>query len=308
MKGLSKKKKALGIVLLLMLCFATLVILHITGIIGSNNPTNDLKKENLKGKVKSVITKVESSEESVSIITGEYDFGNYVQLYNRSGNLKEVLAYLNDVKDKPEFHLQFKYSFFKQQLKEITYLDSVNSKRKFTYDEMGKLIQVSSEPKGSFVDTTYTYNESGMVIEKLAFIEGGDYPNKIRYEYNDEGKISKITQEIIAKDDYEYTYTSNNAVVISVYGISSFSGERKELTNRVLPEFDSNNNISRVVKLQYDDSEDLENGRLRRKPEQRSVLIYKYEYDKYGNWIRKTISLLGEAIVIKTREIEYYFL
>lgn len=44
-KGLSKKKKTLGVVLFLMLCFATLVILQITGIIGSNNKTNDLPKK-----------------------------------------------------------------------------------------------------------------------------------------------------------------------------------------------------------------------------------------------------------------------
>lgn len=230
---------------------------------------NDLKKNNLKGKVKSM-------EEAVYDVVekdGEIEKSNlnwkHLIVYNREGNKMMKKTYKLD--GSVEDVYMYKYDRKGRLIEELgtDAAGEYSTKMVYEYDDKGRMIEDNlwtPEYAHPISTSTYEYDEKGMLTESIIWYTSKK--NRVMwkyvYEYNDKG------QESVSK-----TYKEDGSL------------ERKNI-------FEYNNKgdmISMVVESDRFDP---------------SRHTYNYEYDEKGNWIRRIQTDQGEPYQIIERTIEYY--
>lgn len=185
----------------------------------------------------------------------------------------------------------------------------------FFFDEEGELIQLNKED----LTTINKYDINGNIIE--SFVVGNKDVNGYKYfykydsignlieqrklpSYGDEEKISFIYNNsnlLIEKRFYLEKFASGNDKELFAYDGNGFLIARRGFRGNIirsLSEYlnDDKGNIVRVIRTYFNDDGTL-NGKSKDTSE--------YEYDSFGNWIRK-IEVRSRVGHIKEREIIYY--
>ena len=246
---------------------------------------NDLEKENLKGKVKSIVTmNVEKKETKAATfneqgnLTGEYRYMKIMDEfypvktyeYHSNGNLSMVTEFTDagEPKKKQKFndkgHITEEYSCFatfengKKVFKEKkTYA--------YTTNEYGDVVKKASLTNDSY--TEYEYDAAGNVTLE-SYVDRSpslntSYSRKFKHKYDGDGRL--IWKEYIAMGRLtadEYFYDENGRVIqIKYYSMKKKEGSNKE---ELALQWDT--------KMEYDEHNN-------------NTLRGLYEYDRKGNWI-----------------------
>lgn len=269
-------------------------------------PENDLSKENLFGKVKSVETTKYQVIDSLGTIVKD-GISRYeptvLDEYNEFGNLEKTKKY---ILDNPNRYARVSYTYneINKLIKEDYYSidDSLTGEVSYKYDENNNLIEMitNNEYKRFNLKYIYKYDNQNNLIEELFY---GDstyvYKGKELKKYNSKNKITESNQ-----------YNSKGNL-----SYRRFYDRKENLTEKI--EYDSLNvRFKRTYK--YDDKGNLtEHIKMNDKGEILLKSVYKYKYDKKGNWTEKMYlenenhlkgiyraGYLSEYII--ERKIEYY--
>jgi len=201
---------------------------------------NDLSREELKGRVKSVSSKTfEISGDTNNYVQGKLtkeefqlfnENGNFLEdsesdtdktddqhidfkktyVYDPNGNLDEMILFMNGF-----FFEKTKFSYDKKGNKIEEFIKGIDSKTivKNTFDENNNMIL--KEELNSYLSkklpTKYTYNEKGFLIEELYGYPAK--PKRTAVVYDDRGLLIEYTDyeiregiqdEIVFKESYKY--------------------------------------------------------------------------------------------------------
>ena len=169
---------------------------------------NDLTKENLKGKVKSIKeTTYEAVEKFGQIEKGDvlYDRDFSFTIYDKNGNKIEKNYYFSD-----GLYSKYTYKYDKKgntiEINNYNSNGSIHEKYTFKYDEKGNNIEQNNyKYDGSFLyKYTYKYDEKGNNIEKNNYDSNGRLDSKYTYEYD---KNNNWTQRIEYKNTIPHRIT-----------------------------------------------------------------------------------------------------
>jgi hypothetical protein len=233
---------------------------------------NDLKENNLKGKVKSMEEAVYDVVEKDGGIEKSSLNWKHLVIYNKDGNkiMKKTYKLDGSLEDVYKFIYDEKGRLLEEVGGDVAgkYL----TKMIYEYDNKGGMIEDNLwAPKYShpIITRTHKYDEKGRLIESIDWwsYRKSKVMWKYVYEYNDNGKVSI---EKLYKDD---------------------RGRIKEWVNTSYEYNENGDKIREVIKSARFDP---------------SIYTFKYKYDEKGNWIRRIQTDQGEPYQIMERTIEYY--
>lgn len=263
---------------------------------------NDLSKENLFGKVKSVETKEFYAIDSSGVVVKDGISKSkpiVLNEYNKWGNLEKTTKFLLD---NPQRNTKIIYSYNERNklLKEEYYSvnDSLSSEVFYKYDENNNLIEwiTYNDARLFNLKYIYKYDNQNNLIEELFY---GDstyvYWGKEVYHYDNQNKTKKISQynseEILRREMIydkkenlieETEYDSLNVRFKWTYKYDNKGNEIEE--NR----FGADGSFHFKHISKYDDKGNLtERTEFNKNNNPVETEIYKYKYDKKGNWIEK---------------------
>jgi len=182
------------------------------------------------------------------------------------------------------------------------------------------------------------YNEDGNLIETIGFNENGDTAVVSRFKYDRQSKcigIDKYSKnstagkekniyegnlikevkvynefnELVTTCQYEYSgnYISsgkicdNHGDIMSSFNNFFLNGQLDSLVER-----DNNGQPVTISKYYRNQDQDvIASILLYPKSQEAFKLIYEYEYDSVGNWIKQTQKIDGDIVQIVIRNIEY---
>jgi len=263
---------------------------------------NDLSKENLFGKVKSVETTtfyaIDSSgtivkngvSEVFPIIMNEYnEFGNLVK--TKKFNFKYPKRYNRNI---------FSYNNLNKLVEEKFYFNDNQLYRNvfYTYNEINNLVEVNINdnlPEGlSNVKKILKYDDKNNLIEEL-YYENSIYLMKEVFKYDVENKITESRyyfeesirykkiydkkENLIEEIEYD-SLTNVKAKWSYIYDKKGNEIEARRVLKdtvfhfKIISKYDKYNNP--IQKINFSNKDVADSGN-----------IYKYEYDKKGNWIKK---------------------
>lgn len=167
------------------------------------------------------------------------------------------------------------------------------------------------------------YNEKGPLIKNTSIENGDTIVWTSKQEYN---KHNKITFEEVTPSNgeepkfFSYEYDSLGNVVQSINGnkwmrhkaISKYKNHHLVLDSLFVISADEKEHLSEIT--EYDNFLNPINVKIYEESELNRELKNRYEMDKYGNWIRKVVSLKEHfansksftPAYVETREIEYW--
>jgi hypothetical protein len=193
--------------------------------------------------------------------------------------------------------------------------------------------------KGDCSQITVLYNEDGYTIESVKIGVNGDTMNTSRYIYNEIGKCTGIenysrrnlaSRELNTIENGHVTgvkIVDNNGNPMNTYlfGYKNdllTDGKILNSENKVLSTFenrykngkikteivkDSEGNISSITRNRYNSHGDvIETIIGHPKDNSEYSLVYEYEYDREGNWTKRTQIYNDDIIKISVRDIHYY--
>lgn len=240
----------------------------------------DLKKENLKGNVQSVLTKKYSVVENFGEIQKEKMLENKLFLYDDSGNITEERIY--NKSDKLENVIQFTYND-KGKKTFKRYKESApngTSLVEFGYDENGYLVyERSFNQEGELMNmvTVYINNKNGILIAREFLVATTDKNDKV--VFNDEGEIKDLQGIIFTTFEY-----NTNGQVVKEKTID-FLGE-----STVNYSYNHNGDVIEEDRFNYGE---------------KHIHKLEYTYDSHNNWITR-IEYQGIKPITKTERIIKY--
>ncbi|MFK8271821.1 hypothetical protein [Capnocytophaga stomatis] len=248
-----------------------IILLAITAIslIGcnSNKENNDWKRDNLKGRVKSInIRFYEAIEKFGQIEKGErfeQDELNKFTRYNKEGNKEEEIFYNRD--------------------------ESLKGTVKYKYDNKGNTSELIFyfNDGTSLLGTKYKYDEKGNKIEENNYQTDGEIDSKVTFLYDNKNNLiekNEYMSDGSLKYRWKYTYNKGFNTEIKVYG--------------------SNGDFRGQMTFSYNEKGDvLEENQKGKNYEMR--MVYK-DYDLHSNWTRQIWYEKGKPKGIVEREIQYY--
>lgn len=263
---------------------------------------NDVKKEGLFGKVKSV------------------SFANY--------DVKELDGqYLKGQKKQESFfddYVVTDYNINGNRILE-TYKKTDNSIRKtikYTYNEKNQVTEISTDKFGK---EKFEYNEKSQLINHTSFDENGRIDNFITYSYD---TLGNLLEEKFTNFTYKYFYNSNKLKIkLEKYDNDDIS-KGKIFKSKVEPtsfneyKYDTENRISEkteISKTRKDEESYLYDNfgnilveiiNIDKKNDGSSYSTimrkYIYKYDENQNWISRILIVDNKPIAFDERIIEYY--
>lgn len=297
---------------------------------------NSLKREGLKGNVKTI----KMIEEEGGIIRDYNELGNIITTtYFQNNHYSYIYDILEDTKlFVPPFNYEDELHFHRGKT-ELTYnydnygkLNSI-SDIIFKYDDEGKLIE---KLWGDDIVIKYKWQNNKLIAKNIYKANGDIYyyytidyienkkiikeyeghhrynePDKIySLEYNDSGKLIfyKLVNSVNYSNAWGFDewhdntkyYEYKNDLLISITTDKKMAtpilanNYKKYVTSKQLFHYDSHNNILYIETDSY--------GRNN----YRHDIEWKYEYDSYGNWIKRTeydVKIGDIKITTKKREI-----
>lgn len=305
---------------------------------------NDWEYDNLKGKVKSIRVipyyfSMENKGERIKIEDfgcdcecGELDDAffnlsnknlirtfmflrdrcyNYMKYYDTCGNLVKYITFIQGssykhtaivikedssylVLDKNNNVIQARqpntyypclsYSYDKRN--NIIEIKDSNIDITFEYDSNNNLVKANmSNSEGYNKVALYKYDKENRLIKFKSYnLKDNEDDIKASYRYDRQGRLIKKKYKCIEGSYTEkYTYKNNKRIQAILFNDSG---------NSYITEYDDNNNVIKGI-----DNQDI-------------YSINKYDYDKYGNWIKQYVfnidNKVPECIEIIERKIEYY--
>lgn len=204
----------------------------------------------------------------------------------------------------------------------------------YQYDNNGNIINKFHRFKKKFQmdDTTinyYYYDSSKVLIKEVCF-------STLDYRNRKQNMTQKWTKRRFFPDSssnllfyrFEYTYTGSPKYTISVYFSPKQLISRKsydDTDSLIYEEIHEYDSLNRIIsdKYYYNNDRSCDDIRLYEYDNQNNLVYYKvfcgdqlrvfdrYEYDKYGNWIRKieiddSYGFRYDVENLIVREIEYY--
>lgn len=248
---------------------------------------NNLGSLNLKGKVKTLISKsYQILPNNEKIMTGKYKYS-----FNVDGNYLFTEFYDQD--DLLQFYTEFKYSQDGQLLEALTY-DNVNDKPlRDVYEYSNNLCIGSSK-----------YSEDGECIWMKTYEYDSDNKKIKEVSYNDKGNkksekyFSYINSLLVEENEYDPT---NKLITKQIMRYNN---------RKLIIETDKTNNsgITTTTKYFYDSKQNLKKIECFENGKKNSSSIY--TLDKQGNAIEVISTTIYNNVQLKyfsTYEIEYYW-
>lgn len=328
-KKIKQNKMKIKISSLIVLFLSVFSVFSQNPFVRENNKT-DVEREGLKGNVKQIEQNCfYAKEESGKIKKGENMktvspidvYGNYLFLFDKNGNKIEErwrdtasvqFSKTINVYDEKGNNIEtnaYNRSGTKiitktvsrfDDKKNILELDSyeydgtLKSKTVFTYDNNGKMVAaIEYNGDGSTsVKYKWSYNYRGSISEEQRLNKSGDLDSRITYVYDD--KENKIEMKQYLKTDTTFYWKE-------VYKYD----EGGRMIGKDIDCFEKFQNT--IETYQYD-SKANKTGRDLHEKNGEVYLAYRweYEYDKYGNWIKKIEFKNNSPKIIITRMIVYF--
>lgn len=233
---------------------------------------NDLQEANLKGKVKSVREiDYEAIQEAGQIKKGKV-------LEGAESEVSNVLTSYNE----QGYLVGREYYNFGYSLK-ISY----------KYDAEGSMVEESQYNSDGKLDSQtlykYKYDEKGNVVEKVRSDAEGNLDSKITYRYDNKGNL--VEEKWYYPDgtlSWHLTYRYND----KGYKVEEITNSVEQSPSKITYKYDDKGSNTEREEYFYN------SGLVRYKNQ--------YEYDSYGNWIKRIKYVDGTLSIITERTIEYY--
>lgn len=264
-----------------------------------NSKENDLKKENLKGKVKSIHTVWYRGVEKFGEISKDKHISSFKKIFNDAGYIVEdkSFGYAEDptrkniyIYDDKNRLIEQKRENFDQQFKSWW---GESFRHVYKYDEKGNRIEEALydiyNQKGIYSVEKYAYDNKGNMIEMNEYNSDGNLEKKIKYSYDNKGnKIeeNEYNQDGKPESRWRYKYDSFGNQIEA----SSFDFEKDKFNFTITRRFDKQGNEVESSDDGYNSNKDN----------------YEYEYDNNKNWIKSVYYRDGKLHSITERTIEYY--
>ncbi|MRM82250.1 hypothetical protein [Riemerella anatipestifer] len=215
-------------------------------------------------------------------------------------NLKEKVKYLSEItydvveengtlqKGNLKDHLEYRFHEQGHKVEEIWYrLDNSSLKWTYKYDSVRKRIEACATPDDYFF--TYKYDEQSNKTEVNKYIDG-IWVWEERFKYDTQNNLIEAIifhlGDLYGQKNYQYD-AQGNRIEVNTYVPDG------SLYNKKVYRYDEKGNEIEVKTYNS-------YGRLESKQ------AYQYQYDKQGNWIKKTEYEDNKPIQITEREIQYY--
>lgn len=273
---------------------------------------NDLEIAGLKGKVKSITLKqsLSSDDEMYIAEIHKYNLLGYEvekeEFYNGEHKEKYTRDNKNNIIEKKGHGVNaegfnddwmIKNKFNNQnKLIESTHFsgNKISTINEFKYDDNGNLISdITTYPKEDTDEnsTSYKYDENNNIIEmieKTSIIKKNNPSyNKLVFKY-DSNNNKVYESEVDEKGDTgisrEFKYDDNNNIIEEKYTY--------------------NNGKPFITKYYYNEDKLVEEKLFNKEGSLDGITSY--EYDKVGNWIKKTNNSTNGKLSVTVRLIEYY--
>ena len=186
-------------------------------------------------------------------------------------------------------------------LRRVVYCDTTGQELqevRYKYDSLGVLIHTSryrinkNEP---IQENTYTRDrrKRTLTVEMVAFQDSLD--DHIVYNFNKEGHVEDIsnydaTGALLSRDFYKYDENNRCTEIIYTEGVDE--------------------NYRRTEQFRYDSDGNTIECRTLHITTERQRLIYVYDFDTYGNWVKRHVyNITGktaELLQVVSREIVYF--
>jgi len=162
---------------------------------------------------------------------------------------------------------------------------------KYTLDDGGKITEMDLyKSDGSLISKNMRkYDANGNLIESDSYDNGGNNAGKSTFVYDDKGNLTVSSN-----------YNSSGVLVVrTIFTQYDNTGEYNEETF-----------TSPIFKYhhlyKHDDKGNMTEMKVLNKDGSTLDFTYQYEYDKMGNWIRKTVFKDDKLQSILEQEIQYY--
>lgn len=250
---------------------------------------------NLKGKVKSVTVKQDYryKKDGVNFTPWEKQFTTIYQ-FNSAGRYSEYQQlFANGTQ---YYWVSYSYDL-KAKKGEQAFFDKENKptiKKGVTFDDKGKILEMIEYTKEGKPDRSYKYlyDAKGNNTELLYYAANGTMGSKTSWLYDAKGNKTEMTVETPGYADSfkKYSYDAKGNLTEE-----SWLDGQKKLTFRFVRSYDDKANMIEEVKYKGDSNT------------QHDKATWKYEYDKQGNWTKKTqYTNDGVDFNIEERTITYY--
>ncbi len=201
--------------------------------------------------------------------------------------------------------------------------DTLLKKDTYKYDENGNEIEKDEEenaPVKKVAKHYYPYDANGNKVKENVFTSGGSLNQAHAWKYDMNGRMveeDNFTNKGTPQDKFVYKYDDqgNNLECDAYHADGSLSSKQtfKYNLKGLKIEEDDYNFEGKLVKYYtygYDDKgneKEYKMFNIYGNDKQMDIAdTYLFEYDKKGNWIKKTDLKIDGAIVLTEREIMYY--
>ena len=252
---------------------------------------NDWAKSNLKGKIKSVRESYYRAEKQPGNTEKSFESrGGFETVFNTQGYKISYTAHESDgrISSKSLYKYDDKNNLIEE---EKYYGDELSFRELYTYNDKGNLIEKTTlDPDGKLtLRQLYKNNDRGNIIEERHHNNEDVFYNKIVFEYDERNNLTEENHYDAddlhcRKTKYKYDDTGNRI--------------EEDFHSLLDDTFDYN------TQFQYDTKGNVIE---RLDPLDKSGrLLYEYEFDKTGNWIRSTTLKNGAKLSMIEREIKYF--
>ncbi|MFH1118560.1 MAG: hypothetical protein V1775_01970 [Bacteroidota bacterium] len=228
---------------------------------------NDLNRLNLKGKISSINEKAFQPISDGATLSKGRMVQWYRNTFNTTGNKVE------DIKFKAD--------------------STIDKRFVYTYNEKGNRqeLNVFSADNLLTLKVIYQYDLQGNLLEDISYDGTGQIGKKIVYLYDEYGNVMEeniYNPDGVLRQKYRYNYSNeNNRTETSLHKGSG------ELERRITYKRDEKGNETEENTFSFDGSLLFSSTNL-------------YEYDKKGNWIKKTNYSNNKPVSITERKILYF--
>lgn len=250
----------------------------------SNEPKNDLEKQNLNGSVKFITeNSYYTVEKFGEILKGEkldepLNKGYRFTTFNEKGYMTESIPFISPVK--------FKYNELNQMIEENHYESGM--KRFYKYNDKGFIEEVNTyDGKELLQKIKSICDKEGNEIEKNSYNNDGVLDYKVKNTFNDGKLIDTKNYDGDGVLSYSKKYDTNENVIENVSYTSS-----GKIWHKLNSKYDENNQI--IENIVYYQNEET---------------TYKYKYlklDSNKNWTQQIEFKNNNPNIIIERKIEYY--
>jgi hypothetical protein len=270
-----------------------LSVLFLSLISISHAQVTDWKQLELKGKVKSLKAQETYRYKPAGKWTEwEKTYGrNY--LFNNSGRKTEYHEFKAD--GTSGYKILYSYNL-KEKKADVSYFgkdDKPTIKKTHILDAKGNMMEEIEYTREGTLDRryAYTYDEKGNMTSMTGFKADGKMSSKTTWIYDSKGKLTDWTLETpgYATSYKKFVHDEKGNMKEEIW----YNGN-KEITFRFVRSYDAQGN--KIEELKYKDGDKL-----------LDMSKWRYEYDKTGNWTKRTQSTSdGADFHIEERTISYF--